>query len=288
MTSPVTSKLTRPLTYKLTGSLGAMPGGGGGMTPPYVPTNAEAAALFAAMEAGGVPLSDDLKAIDDTLIGALKATSLFQISDLLYFAPSTTMEAQSLLDWTTPGTNTLIPTASPTYIAGQGWKGDGVGAYYDTGLAANAAGLNFKQDDASMSWAAFDNVQRIADVGAASSAMASGVGRTSSDLMAGRLASSSQKTTANANGQGMFCISKTDATHYTFYINGVPAAVVASGSTALTANNFTILRVSGAFAPNTVRVGYYRIGKHVTDTQALDEYNAVRTATRAVDTSLLP
>lgn len=269
------------------GSLGTVMGQGGGGGGGYTPVNAEAAALFAAMASGGNVLSDSYKAIDDALITAAKASGYWSVSDLHYFAPPTAVEDQSLYNWMAPASNKLVPTASPTYIAGQGWKSDGAAAFYDTMLAGNLANF-FKQDDASMSWATWDDVQRTADVGSASSSNANGVGRTAADVMSGRLGASATKTSPNTNGQGVFCISKLSATSYRYSINGVASSVTASGSTALNASTFTILKISGAFAPNTLRVGYYRIGGHLTNQQMTDEYTAVRAAARAVDTSLLP
>lgn len=84
----------------------------------------------------------------DALIAGLKTDGIWSKLDLLYSTASHTAQA-SHLNWINPTGPALLPVNGPTFVADQGYAGDGNTSYLDTQVALTALS-NYAQDSASL------------------------------------------------------------------------------------------------------------------------------------------
>jgi hypothetical protein len=111
----------------------------------YTPVNAEASALIARMTVA--PNARRKRAID-TLIGALKTAGVWTKLDTFYVLAAHDA-ASARLNWVSTSFN-LTAVNSPTFVANQGYTGDGATSYLDTGFNPSTAGGHYAQNDSHM------------------------------------------------------------------------------------------------------------------------------------------
>lgn len=95
---------------------------------------------------------DALKEAMDDLVGdlytALGITALNQHFDILYVMAVHDSEAAKV-NWVNPGTYTLSEVGIPTFFAYEGWQGNALNAYLDTGWSSTFDGVNWQQNSCS-------------------------------------------------------------------------------------------------------------------------------------------
>lgn len=125
-------------------SIGARRGAqisGGASGPTY---DADATTLFAAMS---VQPDSTRKALINTTILALKTAGIWTLLDRLWVMAAHDSQA-ACLDWKGVGNLTLVN--APTFVANQGFAGDGATSRINTGFIPSTHGANFALNDASL------------------------------------------------------------------------------------------------------------------------------------------
>lgn len=108
--------------------------------PTYDP---KSEAIFAAFT---TPPTDERKAIIDAFVLALDAAGLFSVLD--GYAPIGADEQASTINWIDPGSFTLIPSGTYTFLADRHWVGNGSDGFLDTQFSPTGSLGNYTQDSA--------------------------------------------------------------------------------------------------------------------------------------------
>lgn len=193
------------------------------------------------------------KAAYQTMICGMVSDGTWSSLDALYiFATNTTTTAGLNLVSTS---YTLTVHGTLTFTADSGWLGDGSTGFLDTGMAATAAGLNFTQNSATV------GLYDLASGGQTSPIQMGEDAATNFDVNFGvmqtaaggrdeaTLTSTGQQTTADANTNGSYLLTRTGSASTTLYRNGSSFATLTSTSGSLSNCNIYIFADNGSSCP---------------------------------------
>lgn len=103
--------------------------------------------------------------IINNLVVALKAADIWAYLDLLYLTASFSSQS-ARLNWVSSN-YTLTPVGAPTFVADQGYQGDGSTSYCGSGYLPATNGVNWTVNDASnWMWTRTNSSETNADIGA--------------------------------------------------------------------------------------------------------------------------
>jgi hypothetical protein len=220
--------------------------------------NSEASALIGRFTADpGAPR----RGLIDALIGGLKAAGLWAKIDVLHVYAAHDSQAATL-NWLSTS-YTASPQASPTFTADRGYAGDGVGAFINTGLANNAAGVNWQAASGLGAFAVGVNVAGTVSAnnyvfglnGGAASVRFNPYNGTSAQ---GRfLAGSDQSFTNGAGRTGRYLVTR-DASGQAGYRNGALMSAPGVGTLSVNGASLAALRTNTTFSDS--RVSFLMIG----------------------------
>lgn len=242
--------------------------------------------LLAAMEAAGAPASGERAVLIDQTIRALKGDGAWDRLDGFYM-PAAHAAAAARINWKAPGTFNLTAVNSPTFTVDQGYAGDGVSAYLETGFNPATASGNFTQDS-SHAGIVIQDAQ-----GAASDAVFGNEDNIISPWRTGpamliRSSSTSNNSVTISGAQGVHKgFSRTGAAGHTPYEDGVALSAVTQASAALASRNFMLLArnsATGAQTPTARRLFAAHFGGGLTAAQMLSIRNAIATYRTALGT----
>ena len=108
--------------------------------------DADAAAYFAAVT---TPFSTARKAIINTLVTTLKADGNWAGLDRLWLMANEASD-QGLISLVNPASTAMTLVNAPTFTVDQGFTGDGLTTYINTGYTPNVDGIKFTLNSASM------------------------------------------------------------------------------------------------------------------------------------------
>lgn len=202
------------------GWTGSGSGGGGG-------SDAAATTAFLARTSG---LSPTETLAYRNLINGMVADGTFALLDALYiFATNTTTTANLNLISTSFG---LTQTGSVTFTADQGYTGDGVTGFLDTGLIPPAT--NYTQNSASLGVAIQTNdttSQTMLEIGSSGGGFNSVLGPNFSLTSIFALNESGFNQPASTTSRGLWAISRTGVSTESLYSNGSSSPVSAATTT---------------------------------------------------------
>jgi len=139
-----------------------------------------------------------------------------------------------------------------TYVAGQGFTGDGVADWIDTGLAA-ADMPNFTQDSASLGvWVSSGGASSGRDIGFSSSAAAYITSRTPSNLLAARANDTVAINEPVTVATGLSGVNRSGSAAREIYKDGVKVDNDTQASTAPGSGNLSPLRGNTVYSDRTV------------------------------------
>jgi len=185
-------------------------------------TNAWVTAVIAA---GGIVSATEKRNVN-TLVLCLKSNSLFSLIDRMWlFASENTFQAG--IDIVNLGTLTVHGT--PTFAAGQGYTGDELTAYFDSGWIPSSAGGHLTQNSAS--WGVYNRSARGIgagntddSLGAQGTTITWNIENTAYNGGNGSASidddNASPLTLATPNSSGLWIASRTGATARVLYRNG--------------------------------------------------------------------
>lgn len=219
-------------------------------------------------------------ALIDNVIRAIKATGAWSLSDALYVTAAHDTQAAKL-NWIDDAYN-LTAVASPTFVADRGYTGDGSSSYLDTGFnPTTAPSPKFTQNDATMLMWSRTNLSQASDhsgdFGQSSATVNSRIGRTlgTSGGAIGRAnMSATYAPLATGAYPGMVSWSRTGASAWSSYAQGVASVSGADASAALSSGTFRLLAwTAGAFGVNQIAAA--SIGGSLNATQHAAVYAAL-------------
>lgn len=182
---------------------------------------------------------------DSIITGNLSgATGCGAVLDGLYiFATNTTTTANLNLCGTSFG---LTQTGSITFTADQGYTGDGLTGYLDTGFVPSSAGGNYALNSASLGIYVQNNRtlgSTAVDMGA-SNVAAGDISymrpRNASNAYEGDMNAASYPTVANTTAQGQWINSRTGSSNFVVYNNGSSFSTLTSASANLSPSSIFI------------------------------------------------
>jgi hypothetical protein len=226
------------------------------------------------------PTTERMGVIND-LIKSLKNESIWSKLDALYITAAATAQA-ARQNWIADAYN-LTAVSAPTFTADRGYAGDGVSSYLETNLnPATAPGLKQSQDDITiMVWSRTAGQSNNGDVGNTASFIAP---RIATDDINFRANAGVSVTASNADGSGMFCVSRLSSSSVQAYRNGATlGASISSPSTAPESASYRVCGRSGAFTTSSIRQqAAASFGARLTAPQIAAYYTAVQTYLQAV------
>lgn len=191
----------------------------------------------------------------EALIAGLKTDGIWDKLDVLYILAAHDAQA-ARLNWKAPGTRTATETATVTHTTDRGYAADGVAGELNTTFNPSTHGVNFLQDASTLFlWSRTAGQSTNPALGLRTAAGSHIHPRNASDQFAYRINQTAATTvTAQADGSGLFAVTRTGAAATQGYRNG--ATLGAAGSTASNApgnsslslgrNNSTFSTVEGA------------------------------------------
>lgn len=250
--------------------------GGGGF-------DVDVTAWSAAVVSAGGTVSGAQKAYVQALVGSLKASGVWASLDRLWlFAAENS--TQALIDLVTRTTATAVN--SPTFIANQGYTGNGTTSYVNTGFTPSTAGGKFVQNSASLgAWVVTAptttaGIECGSEVGAPFTEI--GVRFTSVNYRYDINSTASAAAAHGNNWTGAFHVQRTGASALALYRNGTSVATDASASTTLNTGALSFLAHSAGAAPSTAQIGMGWIGASMSVPQLAGLYAAQRAYMTAV------
>lgn len=243
--------------------------------------DAASQAIFAAFT---TPPTAARKGHIDTLVRALKAAGVWDLCDLLYVLAAADSQA-ALINWKNPGTFTAsVSAGSPTFSADHGYTGDGSTTAIATGYTAQTDAVQLTQNSAHLGVYALTITTTTA---------ISDFGYTTSNLLNVRAGSITRgftrmNSTTAVQGSGgisapLHAIGIRRTSTNTFYFrNGTQNTTsAAANSSAIPAlSGVSILKANNSFTDQQLAACH--LGAALSDQQALDLYNALRTYMLAV------
>lgn len=203
----------------------------------------------------------------DDLISALQAAGVWERLSALYLTAAHDEQA-ARVNLKTPGLHDLTPAGGPAFITHEGYDGDGVDAWLDTGLSASAlagggpgvaAGVwltgNPLPGSSQFLLGPVEGEETL------SLAVSPSTGNFSARVGTSNLAVLGAATAAT----GHFCVSRTDAIHVSGYHNGVLIGAPASAFTGYGAGSTGLLRRFSNFHDGSVAAAW--LGKGLDGTQ---------------------
>lgn len=233
----------------------------------YVPTLAvpvylqESEALFARMTSTPTPAR---KALINSLIAALMDAGVWDRLDALWVMAAADSQAGAL-NWLEDDYD-LSPVGSPMFTADRGYQSDGTTSYLDSGLMPGT-GL-VQQDNHHISvWSLTAAADMAGEIGTADLAINT---RTTSDQLITRSANNSGDSTSNADGDGLFTVSRDNSATYDRYRQDTSLGVASQGSAAFAAQTIFICGRNGGGSPSslsTAQLAVASAGASMTSTQ---------------------
>lgn len=249
-------------------------GTGGG----YAFTNAEASAL---VERFTTRQTDARKALIDTLVGSLKAGSVWSKLDALYVLAATDSQA-SRQNWIANQYN-LSLVNTPTFVADRGWTGTAGNGQLSSGFdASTAVSPKFTQNSASMFvWSRTDvnNAGGISYESGCANANMQRVAATSGRA-GGRPCASADAVIADAAFPGLAGWSRVDATTCEGYAQGVDGGGGVLASAAVSGDMRVTSATTAGFGRNQLAAAGW--GQNLIAGEHLALYNALNTYLVAV------
>lgn len=237
---------------------------------------AEARTLFAAMT---VQPTRGRKARINEFINRLKAASIWTKIDIMY-VPAAHDEQAARLNWKAPGSFTLTAVNSPTFATDRGFTGNGTSSYLDTGWDPGTNAVYYTQNDAHN--AVYPSTPTTA-TGLSSGTDPKVVPRAGSGANSSATMNCNTAVVAPAGGrsqpyiQGMRRVS----TDELLFRDGLQVATSAQASVALVTVDLNLIRRNSNFT-TVGAAGIVHIGAALSDTEALDDFNAARAYMLAV------
>lgn len=209
------------------GRFGRSTGAGGFVG--YVFANQEAAVFVAAMT---VEPDEDRKQAIDTLVGALKAASVWDLLDFFHIYAAHAEQA-ALLNLVNPGTYDATNNGA-TFTADQGFTGNGSGAYLGTGFTPSTAGGNMTQNSAHVGvWLRTFNSDDGTWFKAADDNHETGIGSFGADTIFANINDDSGLSATMAGKEGYAVANRSAADARQAYVNGSSASNDSQASTGL-------------------------------------------------------
>lgn len=208
------------------------------------------------------------RVVINTHMVALANAGIIRQLDALYYHLMPT-KAQAIVNAVNPGTFNLTESGSVIHTAGVGDAGDGVSAYYQTGLARNSGATKFTQNSA-MLLQYYPNAGQITSgfpIGSSTAAVCRMTPRTSGDVISVRINDTLSLTFANTNANGTTAIVRTTSTARAIIQNGVSVASDSRISANVAADTIQIFNDGGAFSNGQVALtmignGSWSIAQH--------------------------
>lgn len=239
-----------------------------------------AAALFGAMT---TQPDAARKVLIEALIAGLIADGLWSRLEAFWITAAHDSQA-GRLNWKTPGTFTLTENGTAgggTWTTDRGWAGNGTDGYLSSGLAPNACTLLTQNDALAFAWSRSTAQSAVACFGTITGAGVIVQPRNTSDLFGYRLNQTTSTTTANADGTGLYAVSRTGASATQGYKNG--AALGSAGSVASATRNANALgigRVNSTYT--TVEVSVAGVGASLDATGQANLHTRLNTFMTAI------
>jgi hypothetical protein len=213
------------------------------------------------------------KNLIDAAVVALKSAGVWTKLDCLYVLAAADSQAAKI-NWIAPGTYNLTEVNAPPFTADTGFTGAST-KYIDTGFnPSTAPSPKYVLNSASVfGWSlTTGSLPGTGMLGTVSSFVMRLIPNASS-LYYGRLNAASDKTVANADGRGLYCIARGNSASFVQYKNGVSVATPADTSAFLV--NANILIFTDSSWAGTCSVAGFGADLTAGDNTAL--YNALRT-----------
>lgn len=208
-----------------------------------------------------VPGTAAQKTALDTFVTALKAASIWSISDWGYV--NFLWDAQAcLINAITPGSFTLTYEGGMTaadWTANSGFTGDGAAKFLSTNWDFTNNGSKATQNSTGVTfWCNTDNaVNSSFLVGTAGSNVIRCNPRGAADVVAGRINDATDASIANTNASGLFTFNRSAADARQYYRNGTSLGSDAGVSTGTPgANDLTLLKGNTAFSARRIGLAW--------------------------------
>lgn len=235
--------------------------------PPYDPS---ALSLFDRFDNDPTP---ERKTLINDLIVALKDEGIWSKLDTLWLMAAADAQG-ARLNWVADQYN-LTPVAAPVFTVDQGYTGDGISSYLETGFNPATAGGKFTQNSAALGGysrtAAQGNGYAFGNINGTMSI------RNSSDQNIARLTGNGGITTASVtDGSGLFVVSRVNSAGISAYRNKVVLfSETASASTAPSSEAIRFLGRAGSvsFSNRQLSFGFIASGLSAAEISAM--YDAV-------------
>lgn len=179
-------------------------------------------------------------ALIDALIAGLKTDGIWDRLEAFWITAAHDSQA-GRLNWKNPGTFTLTENGTGTWTTDRGYAGNGTDGYLNSGLAPNACTLLQQNDASAFAWSRTAAQSAVACFGTITGTGVLVQPRNTSDLFGYRLNQATSTTTANADGTGLYAVSRTGASATQGYKNG--AALGSAGSVASATRNANALGI---------------------------------------------
>lgn len=224
--------------------------------------------------------TDVRKDLINSLVVALKNAGVWAKLDCLYIMAAAD-SAAARINWKNPGTYNLTEQSSPTFTADRGYTGNGSSSYLSCGVNNNAL-TQFTQNSLHYgAWSLTDAaVLAYNDMGTQSSTLFRHRLRTATNIFSAGINGASTLDVSNSDSRGHFVANRSASNARQIYRNATSLATDSVTSTALTANNFTILRANDLYSGRQIAAAH--IGASLSGTEVTNLYNALTTYLTAV------
>lgn len=197
----------------------------------------------------------------------------------VFYVFATGRIAQSLQDWTQPGTYDITNISGTVWTKNEGYTGDGVADYLRTNLKTSLDSVIYKKNSASIgAYLRLDKNETGAAVGIQAIGTDQAVIRPHySGNFDAAVNSAARDTKAVANSQGMYIATRTGTNVVNFYKGTTDLGTITRTSTAMQANqNVVFLMHDGSsYSTNQIASGF--VGGGLTSTDVIVINNAVET-----------
>lgn len=247
--------------------------------------SAEAEALFTQMDTDGTAPDATRKGHINTLIVALKSAGIWAKCDRIYVLAAHEATA-ALIDWKTPGTDTLTAAGSPTFTVDRGFTGDGVDNKL-TGATNYSSFTQFTQNSAHLSvWNRSTGVDDTILIGIAAAATSFIRPRNALDQLGG-FRCNGGATTGGANGSvpdasGFFVSNRIDSTEQKCYRNGTQVGATGAVTSVSPAASPLSILYGNTSTFSSSEAAAATVGAGLTSTELTDQYDALLAYLQAV------
>lgn len=214
----------------------------------------------------------------NTMVKTLVDASLWTGKFDLFYVFANDASDNALINWITPGTYDCTKVSDPSFMAYEGYQGDG-----SSGLNTNwnpaTDSLHLSLDSVTMS--AYIRLDRAGTEYAAGVRLTSSylhlIPRSAGDLILSRINNADDGQAAATDSLGLTTVVRESSSRLQFYKNDASLATVSKASVAIPNDHLYILSRSGNIGYSNNQISFFCIGSALNNTDVSILYHSIQT-----------